>query len=264
MPPLRQFRRQSADKSANNDTPARPLWTRSFLATAGQTRRRRGRRECDLRELLREASARPSPPLVLVGHQTAREAAPSHGFSAAPRPSANNLAATSFTTRAGVVCMSRKTSPASLSISRPGRARCSRRSWILGLGDQKWCGSGDLAADQPLIVRVQRSDRQNVVVDNCRLESNGLAGSPVAVRTEACAPGPARRCKSRGNNEVDRNVNAPALDLDCLNPRAGFFCSARSPGVVESFAHYVCLSLIHISEPTRRTPISYAVFCLKK
>src|SRR5664279_6216353 len=27
----------------------------------------------------------------------------------------------------------------------------------------------------------------------------------------------------------------------------------------------VCdLSLIHISEPTRRTPISYAVFCLKK
>src|SRR5680860_473768 len=26
----------------------------------------------------------------------------------------------------------------------------------------------------------------------------------------------------------------------------------------------VCLSLIHISEPTSRTPISYAVFCLKK
>src|SRR5680860_1456610 len=28
--------------------------------------------------------------------------------------------------------------------------------------------------------------------------------------------------------------------------------------------HYGDLSLIHISEPTRRTPISYAVFCLKK
>src|SRR5664279_4784061 len=26
----------------------------------------------------------------------------------------------------------------------------------------------------------------------------------------------------------------------------------------------ICLSLIHISEPTRRTPISYAVFCLNK
>src|SRR5680860_714820 len=30
-------------------------------------------------------------------------------------------------------------------------------------------------------------------------------------------------------------------------------------------SHIECfLSLIHISEPTRRTPISYAVFCLKK
>src|SRR5665647_3718430 len=28
--------------------------------------------------------------------------------------------------------------------------------------------------------------------------------------------------------------------------------------------HVAGLSLIHISEPTRRTPISYAVFCLKK
>ena len=27
---------------------------------------------------------------------------------------------------------------------------------------------------------------------------------------------------------------------------------------------HLMLSLIHISEPTRRTPISYAVFCLKK
>src|SRR5665647_3623131 len=32
-------------------------------------------------------------------------------------------------------------------------------------------------------------------------------------------------------------------------------------GVVGPFGK---LSLIHISEPTRRTPISYAVFCLKK
>ena len=29
-------------------------------------------------------------------------------------------------------------------------------------------------------------------------------------------------------------------------------------------AQLIMLSLIHISEPTRRTPISYAVFCLKK
>src|SRR5680860_1800810 len=37
--------------------------------------------------------------------------------------------------------------------------------------------------------------------------------------------------------------------------------------IENNFIHYrfiLDLSLIHISEPTRRTPISYAVFCLKK
>src|SRR5680860_1713204 len=34
--------------------------------------------------------------------------------------------------------------------------------------------------------------------------------------------------------------------------------------VVEGMKAVLALSLIHISEPTRRTPISYAVFCLKK
>src|SRR5665647_387409 len=31
-----------------------------------------------------------------------------------------------------------------------------------------------------------------------------------------------------------------------------------------AFSSVLILTLIHISEPTRRTPISYAVFCLKK
>src|SRR5664279_1786164 len=41
--------------------------------------------------------------------------------------------------------------------------------------------------------------------------------------------------------------------------------SVRCPGG-RRYLHVGCvhLSLIHISEPTRRTPISYAVFCLKK
>ena len=41
----------------------------------------------------------------------------------------------------------------------------------------------------------------------------------------------------------------------------------RNPGILKGlreFARRHPLSLIHISEPTRRTPISYAVFCLKK
>ena len=43
---------------------------------------------------------------------------------------------------------------------------------------------------------------------------------------------------------------------------------ADSSAKILSFFHALPialnLSLIHISEPTRRTPISYAVFCLKK
>ena len=40
---------------------------------------------------------------------------------------------------------------------------------------------------------------------------------------------------------------------------------SRQAAEVETGASLVSnLSLIHISEPTRRTPISYAVFCLKK
>ena len=49
-----------------------------------------------------------------------------------------------------------------------------------------------------------------------------------------------------------------ALFPDC--EVIGFDYHAQSPWeATEEF-----LSLIHISEPTRRTPISYAVFCLKK
>src|SRR5680860_1744403 len=44
-----------------------------------------------------------------------------------------------------------------------------------------------------------------------------------------------------------------------LHPRP----SSPTSGVVKR-AFIFALSLIHISEPTRRTPISYAVFCLKK
>ena len=38
----------------------------------------------------------------------------------------------------------------------------------------------------------------------------------------------------------------------------------RSFFSITGIQRYENLSLIHISEPTRRTPISYAVFCLKK
>src|SRR5680860_1689666 len=40
--------------------------------------------------------------------------------------------------------------------------------------------------------------------------------------------------------------------------------ATKSRLVGGDFYDVLLLSLIHISEPTRRTPISYAVFCLKK
>ena len=45
--------------------------------------------------------------------------------------------------------------------------------------------------------------------------------------------------------------------------KTSFSAVAQRAGLQRSIVQYY-LSLIHISEPTRRTPISYAVFCLKK
>ena len=41
-------------------------------------------------------------------------------------------------------------------------------------------------------------------------------------------------------------------------------CASGTNSIGEAMRAIQHLSLIHISEPTRRTPISYAVFCLKK
>ena len=49
----------------------------------------------------------------------------------------------------------------------------------------------------------------------------------------------------------------PDSSLTFTNPYNEKYLTADS-------AYALYLSLIHISEPTRRTPISYAVFCLKK
>src|SRR5680860_356029 len=49
---------------------------------------------------------------------------------------------------------------------------------------------------------------------------------------------------------------SPNLQLALRADTLGLFFALLASGL--------WLSLIHISEPTRRTPISYAVFCLKK
>ena len=57
---------------------------------------------------------------------------------------------------------------------------------------------------------------------------------------------------------IDKGPSARSIQID-LNPFTLVGATTRS-GLLTA----PLLSLIHISEPTRRTPISYAVFCLKK
>ena len=68
-------------------------------------------------------------------------------------------------------------------------------------------------------------------------------------------------------NRFDRQLqvlNDELIEMGSLIEQAiEMACSALVRQDVEK-AQKAILSLIHISEPTRRTPISYAVFCLKK
>src|SRR5665647_351053 len=60
---------------------------------------------------------------------------------------------------------------------------------------------------------------------------------------------------SKASTVPDRTIMASAASVRTPNT---YIQEATYAGCVSG------LSLIHISEPTRRTPISYAVFCLKK
>src|SRR5665647_3890912 len=96
--------------------------------------------------------------------------------------------------------------------------------------------------------------------------------------------------RNRSKPKIDRTMpmvhpNAAAIDIGATMHMAAVRAD-RTPEPVRSFGTFTTdlhrlvdwfkecgvetvvmestLSLIHISEPTRRTPISYAVFCLKK
>src|SRR5680860_1739502 len=94
-----------------------------------------------------------------------------------------------------------------------------------------------------------------------RLRLQILMGSEVKFRTST------RRSKNHPPGSVPPAIVQERSGL--LNRAMCSWIIAVWYGLVESvFMSYVggvhVLSLIHISEPTRRTPISYAVFCLKK
>src|SRR5665647_2040895 len=61
--------------------------------------------------------------------------------------------------------------------------------------------------------------------------------------------------------DPDLETRSNAHDLASVT---GARLLGRVPAGAGQWGSVEFLSLIHISEPTRRTPISYAVFCLKK
>src|SRR5664279_4333868 len=92
-----------------------------------------------------------------------------------------------------------------------------------------------------------------------------------------CSPTPVRRLARRawfafGRAWMVPQAWVPGLPPEQMSPALP--CPTPSPRHVPDTRpivwfrrapnHPCRLSLVHISEPTRRTPISYAVFCLKK
>src|SRR5665647_3808971 len=84
-------------------------------------------------------------------------------------------------------------------------------------------------------------------------------------------------CSQRAEHRFESNINAVILrtakactfNRNNLEVNLGLHILTHCYDVISNnfrptSAKYKELSLIHISEPTRRTPISYAVFCLKK
>ena len=73
--------------------------------------------------------------------------------------------------------------------------------------------------------------------------------------TEKASPEPAARCVAGNSSDGSRHATGPSP-----MPKAPTKPTIAATQVAGTHA----LSLIHISEPTRRTATSYAVFCLKK
>src|SRR5680860_1790582 len=88
----------------------------------------------------------------------------------------------------------------------------------------------------------------------------------LAVNEEESPMGVCAETRARSVRISVAMVFTVALAWAFLGVTGAGIAHARSFSDVDSSVsyHLQILSLIHISEPTRRTPISYAVFCLKK
>ena len=83
--------------------------------------------------------------------------------------------------------------------------------------------------------------------------------------------GTLRELKFASEKYFKKEIEAGELLQKAQELRKTHWLTQKNAGITyissNDFSFYdmvLDLSLIHISEPTRRTPISYAVFCLKK
>src|SRR5680860_1599581 len=92
-----------------------------------------------------------------------------------------------------------------------------------------------------------------------------------AVQTQTSSAALAARAFAASDYDFNSLFGGPGLLLERPDRRGVSIVMARTTELPDDAVDALLawrlgqyLSLIHISEPTRRTPISYAVFCLKK
>src|SRR5680860_344982 len=109
------------------------------------------------------------------------------------------------------------------------------------------------------------TSEQLVDVDRGLLQEHPEPGSPTVIGLDV-APRAVGYALATGALDAgvaeNLEVNAPSAELCALMSEVDLITTTGGVGYVTE--RTFDLSLLHISEPTRRTPISYAVFCLKK
>src|SRR5665647_1926525 len=110
--------------------------------------------------------------------------------------------------------------------------------------------------DTPGFPPDQPAGRRYILVLPDAVAAGGISGC----RAAACV---SHGCSRAGLHRPVQMAEAQDTSASPIQSESRDQLRHRSAGPVQlSFRPH--LSLIHISEPTRRTPISYAVFCLKK
>src|SRR5665647_3890534 len=115
-------------------------------------------------------------------------------------------------------------------------------------------GSGKRVINIQPLTRIEGHARVAIMLD----EAGNVADSRLNIMA---LRGFEKFIEGRAAEEVPRIVNRICGICPWMHHTAS---NKAVDGCFKAEVPLTALSLIHISEPTRRTPISYAVFCLKK